>query len=85
MSYQILYDSQPKKYLKRLEKDLVIRIVNKIGSTLSLHPIPSDAKPIVGEHGVYRFRIGDYRALYRVDYQQEKVIIFKIDKRSRIY
>lgn len=85
MSYQIFYDGQPRKYLKKLEKDIALRIIDKIESILTINPIPKDAKPVVGEHGVFRMRIGDHRALYRVDYKQELVIIFKIEKRSRVY
>lgn len=85
MSYLVLYDTQPRKYLEKLNKTEARRIIEKIESILSLHPIPRDAKPIVGEHGAFRIRIGDFRALYRVEFQNGKVIIFKIDKRSRIY
>lgn len=85
MSYLVMYDVQPQKYLRKLEKEPARRIINKIVSILSLHPIPKDAKPIVGEHGSFRLRIGDYRALYRIDHVHNKVIVFKIDKRSRVY
>ncbi|MBS3143880.1 type II toxin-antitoxin system RelE/ParE family toxin [Candidatus Woesearchaeota archaeon] len=61
------------------------RILDKIEETLSNNPVPHDVKSIVGEHGVFRIRIGSYRALYRVNYQESKIIIFKVDKRSKIY
>ena len=47
--------------------------------------VPHDAKRIVGEHNVFRLRIGDYRALYRINYPENKIIVFKIDKRDRVY
>ena len=40
---------------------------------------------IVGEHGVFRVRVGDYRALYRVNYDQRKTVVLKLDKRDRVY
>ena len=61
------------------------RILDKIEETLSNNPVPHDVKSIVGEHGVFRIRIGSYRALYRVNYQESKIIIFKVDKRSKVY
>ncbi|MBU2633631.1 MAG: type II toxin-antitoxin system RelE/ParE family toxin [Nanoarchaeota archaeon] len=85
MSFEIFYDYQPLKFLKKLDKHIVKRIINKIEETLSSSPVPSGAKPIVGEHGVFRIRMGDYRALYRINYQENKIIIFKVDKRSKIY
>lgn len=48
------------------------------------NPVPH-TKAIVGEHGVYRIRIGDHRAIYRIDYSEKKIIIVKIDKRSKVY
>ncbi len=60
MSYQIYYDRQPQKFLAKAEKNIAQRLVDKIEGTLSSDPVPHDAKPIVGEHGVFRLRIGDY-------------------------
>jgi len=47
--------------------------------------VPHGAISIVGEHGVYRIRVGDYRAIYRVNYKENKIIIVKLDKRENIY
>jgi len=47
--------------------------------------VPHGAKAVVGEHGVFRIRIGDYRTIYRVNHEQNKIIIVKIDKRSKVY
>jgi len=85
MTYGVHYDRQPIKFLKKLEKDIARRILDKLDSLLADNPVPSDAKRIVGEHGVFRVRVGDYRAVYRINYEEKKVIIFRLDKRSRIY
>lgn len=85
MSFEIHYDDQPEKFLKELDKSISLRIINKIEVTLTIKTVPHNATTIVGEHGVYRIRIGDFRVLYRVDYEKSKIIIIKIDKRSRVY
>ena len=85
MNFSIEYDKQPRKFLLKLDKHIAARINDKIESTLSNNPVPSDAKTIIGERGVFRIRIGDYRILYRISYQQNKIIIVKIDKRARVY
>ena len=85
MKFEILYDLQPVKFLKKLDLGDSKRIIEKLESTLSIHPVPKDAKPIVGEHGVFRLRIGDFRALYRINYSAKSIIVFKVDKRSRVY
>ena len=85
MKFSVLYDKQPKRFLKKLDKHLSKRILNKVDEILTNDPVPHDAKPIVGKHGVFRIRIGDYRALYRINYRKNEVVIFKLDKRSRVY
>ena len=54
---------------------------------LSNKQIPSDAKFISRDNDdkVFRYRIGDYRALYKVKDKEKIVLIAKIDKRPRIY
>jgi len=85
MNFLIEYDKQAENFLKKSDRHITKRIMDKIDALLINHPIPRDAKPIVGEHGVFRIRIGDYRALYRVNYQENKVIVIKINKRSKVY
>ncbi|MBI3031849.1 type II toxin-antitoxin system RelE/ParE family toxin [Candidatus Woesearchaeota archaeon] len=85
MSFQIDYDKQPTKFLKKLDKYIAKRIMDKIDDVLLNNPVPHDAKTIVGNHGLFRIRIGDYRALYRINYQENKIIIIKIDSRENVY
>ena len=85
MIFRIDYDRQPLKFLKKLDKSTNKRILDKIDETLINNPVPHNAKSIVGKHGVFRIRIGDYRALYRINYQENKIIVVKIDKRSKVY
>jgi len=84
MIFQILYDKQPVKFIKKLSKDISTRLIDKINE-LSNNCVPHNAKTVVGKHGVFRIRIGDYRALYRVNYENKTIIIFKVDKRPRVY
>ncbi len=85
MKFEFFYDKQPIKFLKKMETSLVKRVTDKIECALASNPVPSGAKTIVGEHGAFRIRVGDYRVLYRIDYQANKIVVFKIDKRSRVY
>lgn len=85
MIFSIEYDKQPLRFLKKAEKHIAIRIVNKIEELLKSNLVPHEAKVVVGEHGVFRLRIGDYRALYRLNYQEKRIVVFCIDKRSKVY
>ncbi|MEA1945115.1 MAG: type II toxin-antitoxin system RelE/ParE family toxin [Euryarchaeota archaeon] len=52
---------------------------------LRVNPFPSDVKKLKGERDVYRIRIGDFRVLYRVIPEDDVILVFRVDKRSRIY
>jgi len=85
MNFTLEYDPHVLKFLSKLDKHIARRIIDKIEEVLPETPIPHDAKAIIGEHGVFRIRIGDFRALYRINFDAKKVIIVKIDNRERIY
>ncbi|MEK6948403.1 MAG: type II toxin-antitoxin system RelE/ParE family toxin [Nanoarchaeota archaeon] len=85
MTFLIEYDKQPVSFLKKSDKNIAKRIFEKIEELLTKDPVPHTAVAIVGEHGVYRIRIGDFRAVYRINYENKKIIIISIDKRSKVY
>jgi len=85
MIFNIDYDKQPLNFLKKQDNHIKKRILDKIDDLLTNEAVPHGAISIVGEHGVYRIRVGDYRAIYRVNYQENKIIIVKLDKRENVY
>lgn len=83
--FDIEYSKQAVKFLKSLDKKLVLRIFNKI-EKLKMEPIQHDSKKVEGySEKLFRVRVGDYRILYEVDYKNEMIGIIKIDKRARAY
>ncbi|MBI5393450.1 type II toxin-antitoxin system RelE/ParE family toxin [Candidatus Woesearchaeota archaeon] len=75
------------KFLKVLKvKDDLYRISNKIDQ-LQINPFPTDSKRVEGnfEFKIFRIRVGNYRILYYIDYNNSKVYIEKIDKRENVY
>jgi len=85
MNFGIFYDKQPEKFLFKLDKQISLRIIEKIEASLGSNPVPHNAVSVTGHRGVFRIRIGDYRALYRINYAQNKIIIITIDKRPHVY
>ena len=74
-----------KRFLKKCDKDLYERLTSKIKS-LSDNPFPQDVKRVVGrKEKVFRVRVGDYRIMYLVFYEQNLILITDIDKRSKVY
>ncbi|MEK6938580.1 MAG: type II toxin-antitoxin system RelE/ParE family toxin [Nanoarchaeota archaeon] len=83
--FEIEFSSFAVKFLERADKIVRKRVFIKL-EKLSVDPFPTDAKRIVGRtEKVFRIRIGDYRILYVVDYDQNKILISDIDKRSKVY
>ena len=74
------------KFLQKLDSQLRDRILSRL-KRLAENAIPTDAKFIGRDNSdkIFRYRIGDYRALYRVNYQEKRIIIVEIDKRARAY
>ena len=75
------------KFLDKLDAHIRERIRDRL-KRLGVDPVPSDTKFIgrdkQGEK-VFRYRIGDFRALYKVKDAEKIVLVAKIDKRPRIY
>ena len=83
--FLVEYSSQSLKFLKKTDKILVRRLLEKIGQ-LQEEPIIHDTKLIEGyKEKLFRVRVGDYRILYEVDYNHNTLGIVKIDKRSKVY
>ena len=84
--YFVSLSQRTQKFLNKLDSHIKERIENSL-KRLENNPIPSDAKFIGRENGekVFRYRIGDYRALYSVDENKKVVLVIKIDKRPRVY
>ena len=84
MMFDVTYSSRSKRFLKKADKVLVRRLIEKI-EKLRSDPIIHDTKRVEGAGGRWRIRAGDCRILYEVDYQNSLIGIVKIDKRSKIY
>ena len=83
--FDINYSKQAVKFLKSLDKTPAIRILRRI-EKLKHDPVLHDSKIVEGyREKLFRVRVGDYRILYEVDYNDNLIGIVKIDKRSRVY
>ncbi|MBS3167984.1 type II toxin-antitoxin system RelE/ParE family toxin [Candidatus Woesearchaeota archaeon] len=87
MSYQVHLSKNADEFLEKLDKHLNERIKKRL-IKLAENPIPTDAKFITrdkSEDKIFRYRIGEYRALYKIKEKERIVLIAEIDKRPRIY
>jgi mRNA-degrading endonuclease RelE of RelBE toxin-antitoxin system len=82
----IEFSNQSKKFLKNLDNHEAQRVIDRL-ELLKKNPVPSDAKFIGRENGekLFRYRIGNCRALYKIKEIENIILITKIDKRPRVY
>ncbi len=76
------------KFLDKIEKELSKRLLDA-AQTLQQDPFPHGTKRVENQwfegEKVFRIRVGDYRILYSINYQKNRVMIVNIDKRPRAY
>jgi mRNA-degrading endonuclease RelE of RelBE toxin-antitoxin system len=83
--FEIKLDKQPEQFLSKCEDKLFDRISKKL-DILKTNPVPHDSKRVLGyELPTFRIRIGKHRTLYRVNYEEKKIVVVKIDKRDKVY
>ena len=82
MNFQVDWHPKASKNLSKLPKDMIKRILGKIDE------VKEDPFRFL-EHfegqNFYKLRIGDYRALIDVDFQNKILKIQVFDKRGRVY
>ena len=71
------------KYIKKYGGERILEKIEK----LEENPFPQDIERVEDFEGekVFRVRVGDQRILYIVRYNPNKLIVVKVDKRSRVY
>jgi mRNA interferase RelE/StbE len=81
---KIEFGTKALKFLSKLDRDGKERVFERI-KELGNDPFPSDVKKIKGERDVYRIRIGAFRVLYKIISKNDTILVFRVDKRSRVY
>ena len=88
MDYVIKYHKNARKDLRRLPVDIAKRIASKMRQNISLEKPLLRAKKLKGDlSDCYRFRIGDYRVIFKVreDGTIVVLLILKIAHRKESY
>lgn len=84
-TYQIIFENEPQKALRKIPKHDQIKIIEKIEG-LSKNPKPVGYKTLKGSlSNYYRIRSGDYRIVYDIIEEKIVILILKIAHRSSVY
>lgn len=89
MDYKVVYSKSAEFDLSRLDLPVATRILKKIKFFAGQNNPLLFAKRLQGvEEPHYRFRIGDYRAIFRLDSRTDSLVllvIIKIAHRREVY
>lgn len=89
MVYRLVYTNQAEKDLGRIDRSVAVRILEKVDSFLRLADPMIQAKQLTGfDIPTYRFRVGDYRVVFRKDQKTNCLVILvvlKIEHRKEVY
>ena len=84
MAWLIEFDEKAKKAFNKLDRAVQQRIVKYL-KRIETQPL-SYAETLSGEFiGLYKFRVGDYRLISRIEEGKMTVLIIKIGHRREIY
>jgi mRNA interferase RelE/StbE len=84
--YKVELSRDAKRYFERANA-LLQRRLDRCFDHIKVNPRGAgNAKRLGGNlSGHYRYRVGDYRVIYRIDDSQQIVFVLKIAHRSEVY
>lgn len=86
MAWTIKITATAKKQLGKLDKTIAKRIVQKITQVGELEDPRVQGKALTGPlSGLWRYRVGDYRALVEILDEEIVILVLEVDHRSRVY
>ena len=84
LRYQVIITKQPEKALRKLPKNVVVRLAQAI-DVLSESPRPSNCKKLVGYENLYRVRVGNWRISYAIEDDRLIVLVLEVAARGSAY
>lgn len=84
MEYKILLKKEAAKYLANLDKPSKNRIKTAIQG-LGVKPPKGDIVPLKGKEGWFRLRVGTFRVIFRLNKEDQAIIIETIASRGDVY
>jgi len=82
--YEIGFTRKAAEFIRSLPKGQKEKL-RKFLELMKDNPFSHPYRKIRGETNLYRIRLGKYRMLYEINEELKKVIILKVDKRSKAY
>jgi malonyl-CoA O-methyltransferase len=85
LTYSLAWHEKALKDLKRIDRQQAGRIVERMAAGVAADPRGA-GKPLKGKFGgLFRFRWGDYRIIYRIDKEEKRIEVLLVDHRKQVY
>lgn len=84
MIYRVEIDAAAAKELSKLDRQTGRRVADRIRA-LATAPRPAGCKPLTGQPGLWRIRIGDQRVVYSIDDGVLTILVLRIRHRREAY
>lgn len=84
MTYRVGYTRKALKQIDRLDKSVVQRI-RLFMERLDRENPRLTGKPLAGDSGLWRYRVGDYRMLVSIEDAELLVLVVDVDHRRQVY
>lgn len=85
MDWEVIWDVRAYKDLDAIDVTLAERIVKKVSTYLVRDPL-SLGKPLSANlGGLYSYRFGDYRVIYKLSIPQKQFVVLYVGHRKNIY
>ncbi len=85
-SFEVVLTSAARDDIRQLERSVRERLIDKLhwmgqNAALLVH------QPLKGDEwdGAYKYRLGDYRIIYRLDVGKRQLIVLKVGHRREVY
>ena len=82
--YNIKWKKSAVKELKRLNKDVLKKIIKTV-EKLKHNPFPPQTRKLINSEHTYRLRVGDYRIIYTVHQSVIVIEIMRVRHRKDAY
>lgn len=87
MAWTIEYDRRVLKELKKLDRKIQGQILDFFDERIAPSPDPRHTGKSLASYfsGLWRYRIGDYRAVCRIEDSNLIVLVVRVGHRSKVY
>ena len=87
MAWQIEFHPQAAKELRKLDRTVTARIIRTLEERIAPLDDPRTlGSTLVGEHaGYWRWRIGDYRVIARIEDERITILVVRVAHRREVY